>query len=106
MKEQIKNLLKLLVIMYDQQTKYHDNTCYRNLEDMRIIESYNACLRKGCTHIDFCMQLNKIMNELNKEENKECEHNWIQDLREEQFTSTIKLNKMICTKCFATIYIA
>lgn len=104
MRKLIKNLLKLQVIAYYNNTRNHANSCYRDIEDIGKIESYNACLRQGCQNINFCMQINHTMKELNKKEYdevvvvKECEHDWI-EVDGNILSSSNPINKLRCTKC-------
>ncbi len=110
MRELIKNLLRLQVIAYYNNTRNHANSCYKDIEDIGKIQSYNACLRQGCQNISFCMQINHTMMEINKKEYdevvevKECEHDRI-EVEGVFYSSTSPMQKLKCTKCGEIKYV-
>ena len=117
MKELIKSLIKLQVIAYYKNSNNHANSCYKNLDEIKKFNRYDICVRKDCDHIDFCMEINKIMNELDnidkKEYNidinwlnkinnkmeetimKECEHNRVRDIVSNEKYQCMDCNKII-----------
>lgn len=66
MKELILNLIRLQAIAYYNNTVDHNDVCYREVEDILKRDTFNACNRKQCTHVKFCLALNNILNQLDE----------------------------------------